>query len=586
MADILTLSRLVGGLVRNVDITSNTPVVLSIKVGGSVSNTELTKTILDRLVALQNGTDVGSGFHTHDTLYTRSSALAATTIGSAGSTLIGDNNSYTNFTPGAATVKGALQAIDSVLGTAANALDGSFRIRNTSDITKQIAFSAATITAGNTRTITMPDANVNLGDVNTSIQQSGSRAFTAAQSMGGFALTNVADPVNPQDAMTLNKAQQLLAGIDWKQHVRAYSAANLTLSGAQTVDGVSLIAGDRILVANQTASTDNGIYVVASSTWSRSSDANTGAGLVAASVYVDEGTSFGGTAWVQTAAAPITIGTTAIAFAKFASVVAYIFRNGLVQTGQNIDVVPGDASLLSTVGSLVVQRAAAGAITLAGDGIQVATDGFTTTITTNKVVVKLDAAGAITSSASGVKVNTDGSTVGINGSNQVYIPNAGVTKTQINSNVADQATITGGAGSSLAVQYAPAMKLSFNAGETMAANTSFAVRFALNGETASELYKADQDATTTNNFFAIGFALAASSTSAGSPIMVSMGGIHTLGSADTPFNTSDLGLPVWLTAAGAFSTTAPTTANYAAYQLGIVISTTQILVKTQLMGIN
>lgn len=51
MADILILSRLQNGYSRNVDVSNNTLVVLSIKVGGPSTNTELTKTILDLLVS-------------------------------------------------------------------------------------------------------------------------------------------------------------------------------------------------------------------------------------------------------------------------------------------------------------------------------------------------------------------------------------------------------------------------------------------------------------------------------------------------------------------------------------------------------
>ena len=68
MADITYLSRLIGGVQRNIDLTANTPVVLSIKIGGG-TNTELTKAILDRLVALQNGSDVDATYHTHDGRY-------------------------------------------------------------------------------------------------------------------------------------------------------------------------------------------------------------------------------------------------------------------------------------------------------------------------------------------------------------------------------------------------------------------------------------------------------------------------------------------------------------------------------------
>ena len=115
MANITRLARLVNGILRNVDMAANTLVVTSIRVGGATTNTELTKAILDNLVTLQAGGDVGSTLHTHDSIYYTQSQLGSSTA-SSGSDLIGDDNTYSNFTPSAATVKGALSAIDTALG--------------------------------------------------------------------------------------------------------------------------------------------------------------------------------------------------------------------------------------------------------------------------------------------------------------------------------------------------------------------------------------------------------------------------------------------------------------------------------------
>ena len=115
MADISRLTRLVNGIIRNVDMGANTLVVTSIKVGGTSSNTELTKAILDKLVSLQAGGDVGSSLHTHDSIYYTQSQLGSAAA-TSGSDLIGDDNTYSNFTPAAATIKGALSGIDSALG--------------------------------------------------------------------------------------------------------------------------------------------------------------------------------------------------------------------------------------------------------------------------------------------------------------------------------------------------------------------------------------------------------------------------------------------------------------------------------------
>jgi hypothetical protein len=93
----------------------------------------------------------------------------------------------------------------------------------------------------------------------------------------------------------INALAQAGGGI--KQSVRIATTANITLSGTQTIDGVAIQAGDRVLVKNQSTPTQNGIYVAASGTWSRATDANTSALLVPGfAVFATEGTQRGG--WV------------------------------------------------------------------------------------------------------------------------------------------------------------------------------------------------------------------------------------------------------------------------------------------------
>lgn len=86
-----------------------------------------------------------------------------------------------------------------------------------------------------------------------------------------------------------------------KDYVVAASTGNLTLSGAQTVDGVALVAGDRVLVKDQTSASTNGIYVVATGGWTRATDADAFGELNNASVFVYQGTRNFRSQWKQTA---------------------------------------------------------------------------------------------------------------------------------------------------------------------------------------------------------------------------------------------------------------------------------------------
>lgn len=99
-----------------------------------------------------------------------------------------------------------------------------------------------------------------------------------------------------------------------KQACLVATTANITLSGLQTVDGVALAAGERVLVKNQTTASQNGIYVVASGAWVPASDFATGQVYSGLQVFITTGTVNALTTWELTTADPITVGTTSLAF--------------------------------------------------------------------------------------------------------------------------------------------------------------------------------------------------------------------------------------------------------------------------------
>ena len=110
-----------------------------------------------------------------------------------------------------------------------------------------------------------------------------------------------------------------LAKLDGKQSVRVVSTGNIVLSGAQQIDGVAVVSGQRVLVTGQTAAKDNGIYVAANGDWLRSVDSNTSAKVTPGlSVMVEEGTANGDSLWHLVTNGPITLGTTALSFEMLA----------------------------------------------------------------------------------------------------------------------------------------------------------------------------------------------------------------------------------------------------------------------------
>ena len=161
---------------------------------------------------------------------------------------------------------------------------------------------------------------------------------TSAFSMNSQRLTTLSDPTSAQDAATKAYVDSVAQGLDVKASVLRATTANITLSGLVTVDGSAVDAGDRILVKNQTAQAENGIYIANASTWTRAPDADTWAELISAFVFVENGATLADTGWVCTVNAGGTLGTTAVTFSQFSGAGTYTAGTGLTLTGGQFSV--------------------------------------------------------------------------------------------------------------------------------------------------------------------------------------------------------------------------------------------------------
>lgn len=110
-------------------------------------------------------------------------------------------------------------------------------------------------------------------------------------------------PLASDEAASMGYVDGIFGGWAWKDNVRAASTANVNLaSPGSSIDAITLASGDRVLIKDQTAPAENGIYIWngAATPMTRSADANAAVELESARVQIDEGTANGGTEWRQT----------------------------------------------------------------------------------------------------------------------------------------------------------------------------------------------------------------------------------------------------------------------------------------------
>lgn len=153
--------------------------------------------------------------------------------------------------------------------------------------------------------------------------------------MSGY-LSLHADPTSAMHAVTKQYVDAVSIGLDFKESVRLATTAaggNLDLNGAETIDGKATANGNRILVKNQTAPAENGIYVVAAGAWARAEDANVSAEVTAGMFcFVEDGDTQADTGWVLTTNNPITLGSTGLTFTQFSGPGTYTAGNGITIT--------------------------------------------------------------------------------------------------------------------------------------------------------------------------------------------------------------------------------------------------------------
>ena len=187
-----------------------------------------------------------------------------------------------------------------------------------------------------------------------------------------------ADPTGANGLTRKSYVDAIASGIDWKQSVRAATTvdANITTAyqNGDVIDGVTLVTGDRILLAGQNVPHMNGLYVVAASgSPNRSADADTSAKVTAGlAVFVEEGTDNGDKSFVLITNNPIVLDTTGLVFSVFSSTGGITAGDGLTMTGLTLNVGAGNGIQVNADDVEVLYGLAASITTVDADSAQAA----------------------------------------------------------------------------------------------------------------------------------------------------------------------------------------------------------------------
>lgn len=224
----------------------------------------------------------------------------------------------------------------------------------------------------------------------------------------GNKLINQGDPSSGTDGANKQYVDSVARGLAWKDSVRAASTANGTLASAyenaDTLDGVTLATGDRILLKNQTAGAENGIYTVnASGAPTRALDADSATELKAATVTVTEGSTNADKVF-RLVTDNVTLGTTSLSWTEVGGGGStYVAGDGLGESPAGTFNVTTGTGLEVSSDSVRIAAAAAGAGLTGGAGSALAVGAGTgITVNADDVALASTAAGAGLTHTSGV----------------------------------------------------------------------------------------------------------------------------------------------------------------------------------------
>lgn len=395
------------GIAKNLNVGGNLAVTGTIQyTGGATFNGNLTLVGSDTAASAYFKVQNGSAADKFVIDSASGNTTIAGTLGVIGNTTLSANASV----GGTLGVTGATTLSSTLAVTGNTTLSSNATVGGTLGVTGEATLASATVsdltsgrvvlagTAGalqdsasltfNGTTLTVTGATSVTGNstVGGTLAVSGATSINGALNMNAQKITNLAEPTADSDAATKYYVDAARSGLDIKNSVKAATTGNIDLSGTQIIDDVALSVGDRVLVKDQANPVQNGIYIVASGSWNRSTDADHPAELNPGTfVFVEQGTVNDNTGFVVVSNTATTIGIDQIIWTLFSTSGTLVAGAGLSKTGYTLDVNTAAAGGIEIVADNLQLKSS-----LAGAGLTYASGVLDIFGTTNRITVNAD----------------------------------------------------------------------------------------------------------------------------------------------------------------------------------------------------
>ena len=277
-------------------------------------------TVAGTLAVLSGGTGVTTSTGTTNVVLSNSPTLVTPNLGTP-SFLVGTNITGTAiaFTASNVTTNANLTGDVTSVGNATTlATVASAGSTGSSTAIPVITINAKGLTTSiTTAPVIAPAGTLSGATLASGVTASSLTSLGTITSLVVTAGTVATTPSAATDIANKSYVDTVAQGLDTKASVVAGTTANITLSGAQTIDGISIVATDRVLVKDQAAPAENGIYIASATAWARAADMSTWAQVPGAYVFIETGTTLADTGWVCTSNAGGTINVTAMTWSQF-----------------------------------------------------------------------------------------------------------------------------------------------------------------------------------------------------------------------------------------------------------------------------